>query len=312
MANEFDYFPFFLRLFMADTADMSTAGIGAYMLLLVRAWDEKPVGTIPTDDETLSRWTRLSAIAWSSVKPEVLSRFQPLRPGETRYTQKKMRKVYETLRRMKKDKSDVNRAAAKARWDREKDANALHPQCERIPTETETQMKLNNRQTDAAVGVLSGDCAGADIPGVSARLRSVGVDAPIAHRLAQTTPMLRVEQVIAAGMARVRKGKIREGKLGGYVRAAIERNYAVPSVKPSPAKVAAESKKNHEKSLAERQTTEEKERADDALIASIPPDELAAMVKQIQAELPHMAKKTIDSPAMKWIVVTRARGAVTA
>lgn len=83
------YFPFYPRDFASDgvVEAMSTLAVGAYVLLLCKAWFETPPGSLPEDDAVLSRWARLSEVDWSNVRNEVLAAF---RKDGNRYVQKRM------------------------------------------------------------------------------------------------------------------------------------------------------------------------------------------------------------------------------
>jgi uncharacterized protein YdaU (DUF1376 family) len=130
LANEFDYFPLFYRQLLIDTADMTTLEFGAYMRLLLHAWDQQPAGTLPSDGTTLARIARVAEdTEWSKVSRAVLSRFKP--GGKGRIRQKKMCEVYADLQNRAKSKRDSGINGAKARWDKNKHANALRSHTDR-------------------------------------------------------------------------------------------------------------------------------------------------------------------------------------
>lgn len=78
MATEKERFPY-IPLHVDDlTSDelveaMSTEEFGAYMLLMFKAWKSDPPCTIPEDDITLARWSRLTDKKWKACKVRVLA-----------------------------------------------------------------------------------------------------------------------------------------------------------------------------------------------------------------------------------------------
>ena len=61
------YFPFYPDDFACDgkVEAMTTEEVGAYTLLLCKAWREDPPGSIPDDDRVRARWTRLTPDRWT-------------------------------------------------------------------------------------------------------------------------------------------------------------------------------------------------------------------------------------------------------
>jgi uncharacterized protein YdaU (DUF1376 family) len=98
---------------------MTTCEVGAYVLLLCKAWHENPPATIPSDDRILSRWTRLNPAEWAECKRAVLSCFRDC--GDGRLVNPRMRKEYDRLR----CKSKKAAAAAAERWQCERIADAM-------------------------------------------------------------------------------------------------------------------------------------------------------------------------------------------
>lgn len=118
--KELPYFPFYVSDFATDgkVEAMSTAAVGAYILLLCKAWHETPPGSIPNDDAVLARWARMSPHDWAECRLSVLSCF---RPGpDNRLYQKRMQDEYRKLRGIRKLRSD----AANARWRKQSKSNA--------------------------------------------------------------------------------------------------------------------------------------------------------------------------------------------
>jgi uncharacterized protein YdaU (DUF1376 family) len=126
MANELDYFPFFLRRFTADkhVQSMDGVAVGAYMLLLIIAWDESPVGSIPDDDAQLQRWSRLSPEMWEKVRSPVRSCWEARDDG--RLHQKRMQAVYREVIADIRKRSRAGKIAARARHGRGGSAMRSH------------------------------------------------------------------------------------------------------------------------------------------------------------------------------------------
>lgn len=109
-------FPLYPQHLVADgkVEAMTTEEVGAYMLLLCKAWYEEPVATIPDDDWTLARWTRLTVGRWRKCKPRVLSAFRKCDNG--RYEQPRLRDEYERQRAYSRRQSSSGKQGADRRW----------------------------------------------------------------------------------------------------------------------------------------------------------------------------------------------------
>ncbi|AMV24553.1 hypothetical protein VT84_09170 [Gemmata sp. SH-PL17] len=110
------YFAFYPTDFANDinVEAMSTLQVGAYMLLLCKAWQAEPPASLPNDDQVLARLARLDAVTWAEVKAGVLV---PFRLGtDGRLHSKRLRREYdEALKRMKLAR-EHGRAGAEKRW----------------------------------------------------------------------------------------------------------------------------------------------------------------------------------------------------
>lgn len=146
-AHELPYFPFYPRDFASDNVveGMSTKAIGAYVLLLCKAWFETPPGTIPDDDAILSRWARMSELEWGQIKGEVLAAFGR-RDG--RWVQKRM--VAEWAEALDKHERRVaagrSGGEAKARQ-HPSNALAMLPQCSSIQNQNQIQNQNRERES---------------------------------------------------------------------------------------------------------------------------------------------------------------------
>jgi uncharacterized protein YdaU (DUF1376 family) len=73
----YPYFKLFASAFRSDTEGMTAEEIGAYIMLLCRAWMSEPVGCIAKeDDTTLARYARVPLKRWKAIKARVLSNFK--------------------------------------------------------------------------------------------------------------------------------------------------------------------------------------------------------------------------------------------
>lgn len=91
--------PPFFAFYPADFANdinveaMSTLAVGAYILLLCKAWQSDPPGSLPSNDQILARLARLDAVAWAEVRAEVLACFELRTDG--RLHQARLRREYD-------------------------------------------------------------------------------------------------------------------------------------------------------------------------------------------------------------------------
>jgi uncharacterized protein YdaU (DUF1376 family) len=125
-------FVFYVDDFSSDekVEAMTTEEVGAYILLLCKAWRSSPPATIPDDDSVLCRWTRLGPERWAECKQRVLAAFTPC--ADSRLLQKRMRQEYDRITALKKKRVTAALAGATARYSQEKPAI-------RIPTAEQSQ-----------------------------------------------------------------------------------------------------------------------------------------------------------------------------
>lgn len=109
------YFPFYHADFTSDdkVEAMTTEAVGAYVLLLCKAWTQDPAGTVPDNDAVLSRWARMSPEQWSRVRQSVLSAFTR-RNG--RWVQRRMVAEHRKVA----GRAAQAREAAVRRWDKDR------------------------------------------------------------------------------------------------------------------------------------------------------------------------------------------------
>jgi uncharacterized protein YdaU (DUF1376 family) len=107
------YFSFYPADFAGDgvVEAMTTEQVGAYILLLCKAWAESPPGTIPDDDAVLARWTRLPVKRWRALKAGILAAFvagddgryyqKPLSSQDGFWSPQAIRQLYSARKRAK-------------------------------------------------------------------------------------------------------------------------------------------------------------------------------------------------------------------
>ena len=109
------HFAFYPKDFSADALveAMSTLQVGAYILLLCKAWQADPPASLPNDDAVLARYARLSPAEWSAAKAGVLA---PFRLGtDNRWHQKRLRQEYEHAVRVRKARSEAGKKGGRPR-----------------------------------------------------------------------------------------------------------------------------------------------------------------------------------------------------
>jgi uncharacterized protein YdaU (DUF1376 family) len=97
---------------------MNTEEVGAYWLLLCKAWHETPAGSLPNDDRALAVWSKLTPERFAACKPNVMAPFELKKDG--RWHQPWMKSEFDKCIEIRVKRSD----AANKRWKRD-DANAL-------------------------------------------------------------------------------------------------------------------------------------------------------------------------------------------
>lgn len=164
--TKYPYFPFYPKDFAADNKveAMALEEVGAFVLLLCKAWEEDVPGTLPDDDTTLARWARMSPDAWKRSREKVLSPFTKEPDG--RLHQKKMKQVFEELKKRYRAAS----SASKRRWskrnemqnscanDAETHAEGMREGCYQNQTQNQNQIhNQNHTQTSSPPSAGGGE-----------------------------------------------------------------------------------------------------------------------------------------------------------
>lgn len=112
--------PPFFAFYPADFANdfhveaMSTLQVGAYLLLLCKAWQAEPPASLPNDDQVLARFARVTPEVWAEIKPGVLA---PFRLGtDGRLHSKRLRQEYDTALGKMRVRSASGKLGSSSRW----------------------------------------------------------------------------------------------------------------------------------------------------------------------------------------------------
>lgn len=110
-------FQFYPRDFASDgdVEAMSTEEVGAYILLLCKAWFEDPTGSLPNDHRTLARWARVPESRWKRIHDKVLKPFTLRDDG--RLHQKRMQEVAAEQDEYHQRIQERAKKGAEARWE---------------------------------------------------------------------------------------------------------------------------------------------------------------------------------------------------
>jgi uncharacterized protein YdaU (DUF1376 family) len=81
--SKIPYLKLWVSDFLGDTLRLDTTETGAYLMLLLAAW-QTPDCSIPDDDRDLARFARCSAKVWRRVKPRVMPYWRMCPDGKWR------------------------------------------------------------------------------------------------------------------------------------------------------------------------------------------------------------------------------------
>lgn len=112
------WFKFYPKDFSSDehVEVMSPAAVGAYILLLCKAWHSTPGGTLPNDDRKLARFARMTLAEWKEVRDEVLVAWSV--DGD-RIVQRRMQADHEEMSEIGRKRASAGRKAHKSSSERE-------------------------------------------------------------------------------------------------------------------------------------------------------------------------------------------------
>lgn len=127
---DYPFLPFDVQAYLGSTRHLTTEQHGAYVLLLMEAW-QRPNCTLPDDDKILSAYCCMSIEQWASVKPLVMEFWQYDKRSKG-WSQKRLKKERKYVASVKQKKRD----AAVNRWKKTKkdDASAYAPAMQHSPS----------------------------------------------------------------------------------------------------------------------------------------------------------------------------------
>ena len=178
--------PPFFAFYPADFASdinveaMTAEQVGVYILLLCKAWQHDPPGTLPNDDERLARWGRITPARWQEIKAGVLAAFTLEQPGcvsnaqalpgqcasdaQGLLVQKRLVAEFARTTEQIRKSREKGQTAANARWNKARtgcvsNACALPEQStsNAIQTQIKTQKEEGRPPTPAKPGVTVAD-----------------------------------------------------------------------------------------------------------------------------------------------------------
>lgn len=111
------WFPTFIGDFFTVTAQMTGHEVGAYQLIIAKLWKEG--GAIPADDKQLAKLAKATPRQWKEIKETLWPLFE-IKGGLLTHP--------ETTAEIEKAKalSEKKRRAAIQKWQKERDAQAMH------------------------------------------------------------------------------------------------------------------------------------------------------------------------------------------
>ena len=117
------FFAFYPSDFSGDinVEAMSTLQVGAYVLLLCKAWQADPPASLPNDDAQLARFARVEAGVWAEIKAGVMSAFRFGSDG--RWHSKRLRLEYDKALQLIRTKKAAGKKGAESRWNGRKAPN---------------------------------------------------------------------------------------------------------------------------------------------------------------------------------------------
>ena len=146
------YIPLNISDFLSDdkVALMNTEEVGAYILLLCRAWQQDPPGTLPANDEYLSTWSKCSLLKWATLKPMVM---KPFRLDGERWHMDRMIRDHSQVSGTLQKRREAAQKGADARWG----SKGMRSQCDgnakREKIKTKTKDKVVWSEDDGWGGV---------------------------------------------------------------------------------------------------------------------------------------------------------------
>lgn len=118
MSRHDAWMPLYVGDYLADTARLTTAQHGAYLLLLMDYWRN---GSLPDDDAVLAQVTKCSPQEWRKIRPALVGMFQLV---DGKWTHKRVEQELADSRKRSEKAEERARHAAKLRWGSDAPSNA--------------------------------------------------------------------------------------------------------------------------------------------------------------------------------------------
>ena len=132
------YIPLNISDFLSDdkVALMNTEEVGAYILLLCRAWQQEPPGTLPDNDTYLAAWSRCSPLKWSTMKPMVMN---PFRLTDDRWHMDRMIRDHNQVSDTLQKRREAAQKGAEARWSNKEMPKQCDRNAKKVKEKTKTK-----------------------------------------------------------------------------------------------------------------------------------------------------------------------------
>lgn len=195
--NKYAWFKFYPEAFAASGSveAMSTEAVGAYILLLCKAWHQSPPASLPNDDAILRAWSRTGE-RWSAVRAQVLLCWE-LR-GDGRLYQPRLEHEWRSINteRAAKSRGGKHSAARRTVQDTSKTLgryleDTSQDTCKTLGAIQKTELELEEEQTTTPNPFKPPDhpLSPGDAGSVVVVLRSAGFTAGAASKLARETTL---------------------------------------------------------------------------------------------------------------------------
>jgi len=199
------YFPCYVNDFAADpkVEAMDTAEVGAYFLLLLKAWKEEPAGTVPNDDKVLARWARVSYEQWEIMRESVMAPWKL--QTDNRWHQKRMEQEWESMMSRRERRAKAGREAMNRRWGN--NVSSRNQRFGTLITKSPFTLNLWRQMSD----YFSGACLGC---GASEEVLPVLINPEGNNNITNVQPLCRECFGSGAHINKdLRVGKVKESKL---------------------------------------------------------------------------------------------------
>ncbi|MCP4318001.1 MAG: DUF1376 domain-containing protein [Hyphomicrobiales bacterium] len=118
MSSKYPFLPLSVDAYLCDTRHLSLEEHGAYLLLLMVAWN-RPQCNLPDDDKYLSRVLGITADEWLKLKPTIMD-FWTYDGRSRTWIQKRLKKENDYVHVKKRKRQD----SAANRWNKTKNNDA--------------------------------------------------------------------------------------------------------------------------------------------------------------------------------------------